>query len=298
VAIEDKKKALKEDVVEDIPEDASEPEIESAEDIQELVAEGGVPRINLTEELRKIEAEKGGEWEPKTRLGRLVKSGKITSMHQALASGLPLREPEIVDILLPDLSDEVTSVNMVQRMTDSGRRVRFSIQTVVGNKDGYVGIGMAKGREVGPSIRRAIDAAKLNIIEIRRGCGSWECGCGTPHTVPFEVTGKCASAEITVRPAPRGVGLAVGDIARKVFGLAGIKDAWGLSRGQTRTTVNAAQASFNALVQVSQMRISQRQSTRIKVTEGNTVGPIHTHTPEPKPEAPAEAAAVEGGGAR
>ncbi len=132
-------------------------------------------------------------WEPKTRLGQMVKSKEISTMNAALTSGLPIREPEIVDILLPEVEDEVIDVKMVQRMTDSGRRIKFVITVVVGNKDGFVGLGQAKGKEVGSSIKKAIDNAKLNIIEIRRGCGSWECGCKKPHTVPFAVTGKGGS---------------------------------------------------------------------------------------------------------
>ena len=112
------------------------------------------------------------DWVPKTRLGKLVYEGKITTMSEALDSRLALKEPQIVDILLPEMEDEVLDVNMVQRMTDSGRRVRFAITAVVGNQDGFVGMGRAKGREVGPAIRNAIDRAKLNIIEVKRGCGS------------------------------------------------------------------------------------------------------------------------------
>ena len=58
------------------------------------------------------------EWDPKTRLGKIIRSGKITNMKDALETGLPLRESEIVDLLLPDIQDEVIDVNMVQRMTD------------------------------------------------------------------------------------------------------------------------------------------------------------------------------------
>jgi small subunit ribosomal protein S5 len=252
----------------EITEDVAAPPTDDAAEVQELVAKGVKPHIDLAAELKKMEENRGGDWTPKTRLGKLVRSGQITSMSQALQSGLRLREAEIVDILLPGLGDEVTSVNMVQRMTDSGRRVRFSIQAVVGNRDGYVGIGMATGKEVGPTIRRAIDAAKLNIIEIKRGCGSWECGCGTPHTVPFKVVGRAGSAEITVKPAPRGVGLAVGNIAKKVLGLAGIKDAWGFARGQTRTTVNAAQAAYDSMAQTVTTRISEQQASRVRITSG------------------------------
>ncbi len=198
------------------------------------------------------------DWEPKTRLGKLVAEGKITSMSQALESKLPLREPEIVDALLDNLEDEVIDVRMVQRMTDSGRRVKFSVMVAVGNGDGFVGIGTAKAKEVGMAIRKAISNAKLNIIEIKRGCGSWECGCGMPHSVPFKVTGSCGSVRVTLKPAPKGVGLAVGDVAKTILRLAGIKDVWGFTQGHTKTTVNYAMATFDALRQTTVMRINSR----------------------------------------
>ena len=65
------------------------------------------------------------DWDPKTKLGKMVLNGEISAMSDALKTGLPIREPEIVDLLLPDINDEVIDVNMVQRMTDSGRRVKF-----------------------------------------------------------------------------------------------------------------------------------------------------------------------------
>jgi small subunit ribosomal protein S5 len=210
------------------------------------------------------------EWNPKTKLGIEVKKGHITSMHDALLSGLPIREPQIVDILLPDLADEVLDVNMVQRMTDSGRRVKFVITVAVGNKNGYVGLGQAKGKEVGASIRKAIENAKLEIIEIRRGCGSWECGCGKPHTVPFAVTGKSGSVEITFKPAPQGIGLATGEVAKKILTLAGIQDCWAFTDGQTRTTVNYAKAVFNALKKNTEMRILSTEIQRIGIVSGET----------------------------
>jgi small subunit ribosomal protein S5 len=205
---------------------------------------------------------------PKTKLGKLVYSGKITTMTDALATRLPIKEPEIVDILLPELMDEVLDVNMVQRMTDSGRRVRFAITAVVGNGDGFVGMGRAKGKEVGPAIRNAIDRAKLNLIEVKRGCGSWECGCGTPHTVPFVVEGKCGSVVVTLKPAPRGVGLALGGIAKKVVTMAGIKDSWGLTKGHTKTTVNYSVAAFEALKETSRMKVSSTQAKNLHILSG------------------------------
>ncbi len=208
------------------------------------------------------------EWIPKTELGKMVVRGEVKSMSQALRTGLPLRESEIVDILLPDMDDEVLDVNMVQRMTDSGRRINFGIIVVVGNGDGYVGLGRSKGREVGPAIRKAIDNAKLNMIEVKRGCGSWECGCFRPHTLPFRVTGKSGSVEITLKPAPRGVGLAVADVAKSVVRLAGIEDAWGFARGHTKTTINYARATFNALRQSMEYKVADDQMRGLHVISG------------------------------
>lgn len=208
------------------------------------------------------------DWIPKTRLGQMVLNGEITTMSAALATKLPLREAEIVDILLPDLKDEVIDLNMVQRMTDSGRRVRFAATCIVGNGDGFVGIGRAKGKEVGPSIKKAIDNAKLNLIEIKRGCGSWECGCGTPHTLPFEITGSTGSVSVYVKPAPRGIGLAVGDVAKSLLVMAGIKDAWGFARGNTKTKVNYAMATFEALRMTASMRVTEEQADKLKIVSG------------------------------
>jgi len=107
------------------------------------------------------------EWVPQTRLGKLVQEGQITSMDEAIESGLPIRESNIIDILLPDLEDEVLDINMVQRMTDSGRRVKFRATVIVGNGNGFVGLGQAKDVQVGPAIRKAISNAKINIIKVK-----------------------------------------------------------------------------------------------------------------------------------
>ncbi|MGB3907505.1 MAG: 30S ribosomal protein S5 [Methanomethylovorans sp.] len=187
------------------------------------------------------------EWIPQTRLGKLVQEGQITSMDEAIDSGLPLRESKIVDVLLSNLEDEVLDINMVQRMTDSGRRVKFRATVIVGNGDGFVGLGQAKDNQVGPAIRKAIENAKINLIRVKRGCGSWECACGLDHTVPSEVTGKAGSVSVVLKPAPRGLGLAAGGTAKKVLEKAGIKDVWTRTEGTTRTTLNFAKATFNAL---------------------------------------------------
>lgn len=199
------------------------------------------------------------EWTPKTKLGRLVQEGKITNMGEMFRSGLPLMEYEVIDVLLPDTVEEVLDINIVQRMHKSGRRIRFRATVAVGNNDGYVGLGKGTAKEVGPAIRKGIRDAKLNMIEVRRGCGSWECGCGKPHTVPFKIKGAAGSVRVTFMPGPKGVGLAAGGISKKILALTGIKDVWSETRGQTQTTLNTANATFSALKNTSTTKVTAAQ---------------------------------------
>ncbi len=198
------------------------------------------------------------EWIPRTELGRKVVNGEIKTLSEALQSKLPLKEYQIVDFLLPEIKDEVLNMTRAQRMTDSGRRMSYSITAVVGNENGYVGVGMGKAKEAAPAIRKAVNNAKLNIIELKRGCGSWECGCGRPHTVPFTVYGKAGSVGVKIKPAPRGVGRAVGDVSKIILRMSGMEDAWGFATGHTKTTVNYAIATFNALKQTAKIRVNEQ----------------------------------------
>ena len=205
------------------------------------------------------------EWEPKTKLGSLVKDGTITDIDEIFEKGLPIMELEILDALIPDLEEEVMDVNLVQRMHKSGRKVNFRVIVSVGNKNGYVGLGQGKAKEVGPAIRKAVDNAKFNIIKVRRGCGDWGCICNQEHTVPFKVQGKMSSVNVSLIPAPAGVGLVIGDVGKTILKLAGIHDIWSNSSGQTQTTVNFANAIFNALKELSKVKASEEQFKSIGV---------------------------------
>jgi small subunit ribosomal protein S5 len=198
----------------------------------------------------------------------MVANGEILTYEAALATGLPIREVEIVDALIPNLADDVLAVNMIQRMTDSGRRVRFNVLCVVGNSDGYVGLAICKGKEVARTIRKAIDKAKLNLIPVMRGNGSWESGGGPGTSVPLKITGRSGSTRVTLMPAPAGKGLVIGDYGRRVLTLAGITDVWSRSAGQTRTTINFAKATYNALVELNKTRIVDADRDRLFITSG------------------------------
>jgi small subunit ribosomal protein S5 len=184
-------------------------------------------------------------WVPKTKLGELVKEGLIT-IDKVFENNLPVKEKEIIDILLPQLEESVVHIKMVQQMSASGQRSKFKAVVLVGS-EGYIGVGAAKSREVGPAIRKAIDKAKLSVIPVLRGCGSKECGCGHTHSIPFKVEGKCGSVKIRLIPAPAGVGLASADKVKQVLKLAGIEDIWSKTFGDTRTSENLVKATFDAL---------------------------------------------------
>ncbi|MFX1418986.1 MAG: 30S ribosomal protein S5 [Promethearchaeota archaeon] len=185
------------------------------------------------------------EWIPKTRLGELVQQGLIT-LDKIYQNNLVVKEKEIINILLPQLREDVITIKMVQQMTASGQRSKFKAVVIVG-ADGFIGVGSAKSREVGPAIRKAIDKAKLSVIPVLRGCGSGECGCGGTHSVPFKVEGKCGSVKIRLIPAPVGVGLASADKVKQVLKLCGIEDIWSKTFGDTRTSENLVKATFDAL---------------------------------------------------
>jgi small subunit ribosomal protein S5 len=215
------------------------------------------------------------EWQPKTKLGMLVKEGQITDIHEVFRKGYQIKEPEIVDVLLPEVNarenQEVLDIALTVRMTDSGRRVRFRVLAAVGNRDGYVGLGIGHGREVGIAIRKAINYAKMNIIEIKRGCGSWECRCRRPHSIPFAVEGKSGSVKVKLMPGPRGLGLVIGDVGKKILSLAGVKDVWSQTLGETRTTVNFAKAVFEALYNTNSVAVKPEMIERYGIVVGREV---------------------------
>ncbi len=189
----------------------------------------------------------GQEWKPRTKLGMLVASKRITSLEQIFAQGYRLREPEIVKQLLPDLKSEVIHVGVVQKQTDAGELTRFSAIIACGDEQGWFGIGNGKAAQMRSAIDKATRDAMLNIIPVKLGCGSWECRCHMKHSVPFKVTGKGGSVKIEIIPAPRGLGLVAGSTITTMLRLAGLKDAWTRTFGSTSTMSSTAYAVYNAL---------------------------------------------------
>ena len=187
------------------------------------------------------------EWKPRTKLGMLVTANKITSMEEVFENGYRVQESEIIRALLPDIRNEVVHVGIVQKQTDAGEMTRFSAIVAAGNESGWLGIGKGKAAQMRNAIDKATNAALLNVIPIKLGCGSWECRCNQRHSVPFRVEGKGGSVKVEILPGPRGLGIVAGENIQNLLKLAGIKDAWTKTYGSTNTMSSTTKAVYNAL---------------------------------------------------
>ena len=224
------------------------------------------------------------EWKPKTALGRAVKNKEITTIDEILASGKRILEPEITDMLLPGLEAEFLLIGQAkgkfgggqrrifrntQKKTMEGNKPKFSALVVVGDRDGHVGIGIGGAKETVPAREKAIRQAKLNVFRVRRGVGSWEDRADQAHSIPFAASGKCGSVIMKLIPAPKGKGLVIEKECAKILALAGIRDVWSKSFGQTVTKVNAILACEQALRQLSKMKVSDADRARLLIVEGS-----------------------------
>ncbi len=225
---------------------------------------------------RRERNEEQAEWKPRTQLGKDVFEGRIASIDEIFLTGKKIKEPEIVDKLFPGLQSDIifiggspgkgggvkkTPTKRTARMHRSGRRYKISAFVVLGTS-GYLGVGKSTAIEHRVAIKKATETAKLNIIPIKLGCGSWECACGGLHSIPFEISGKAGSVKIVLKPAPKGLGLCISNEAKKALSIAGIKDIWSKDYGQSRTRMNYIMAIYNAFKKMNRMKLAERAEIR------------------------------------
>ena len=135
-----------------------------------------------------------------------------------------------------ELEERVVAINRVTKVVKGGRRLRFAALVVVGDKKGRVGFGTGKAQEVPEAIRKAVEAAKKNMIEVPM--------VGT--TIPHEVLSEFGGAKVLLKPAVEGSGVAAGGAVRAVIELAGVADVTSKSLG-SNTPINVVRATIDGL---------------------------------------------------
>ena len=138
-----------------------------------------------------------------------------------------------------ELEDRVVAINRVTKVVKGGRRLRFAALVIVGDRNGHVGFGTGKAQEVPEAIRKAVESAKKNLIEVPI--------VGT--TIPHDVIGTFGGGRILMKPAVEGSGVAAGGTVRAVLELAGINDITSKSLG-CNTPINVVRAVVNGLQQL------------------------------------------------
>ena len=154
-----------------------------------------------------------------------------------------------IETQAPEFAEKVVAINRVSKTVKGGRIARFSALVVVGDGEGHVGYGTGKAAEIQEAMRKALDAAKRNVIEVSLN--------GT--TIPHEIIGEYGSGKVLLKPAAPGTGVIAGGAVRAVVEAAGIKDIRTKSL-RSNTPINVVKATFEALSslrtveQIAQMR--------------------------------------------
>ena len=132
--------------------------------------------------------------------------------------------------------ERVVSINHITKVVKGGRRYRFNAVVVVGDRNGKVGLGTGKAKEVPDAVKKAVEEAKKNLINIDI----------VNETIPHAITGVYGGGKVFLKPAPEGTGVIAGGPVRAVIELAGISNIFSKSLGSS-TPINIVRATIKGL---------------------------------------------------
>lgn len=148
-----------------------------------------------------------------------------------------MRSRNTIEKIKDEFESKLLDLARVTRVTAGGKRLRFRAVIILGNKQGKVGVGVAKGVDVAQAVEKATRLARKNLIEVPI----------VENTIPHEVFAKFGAAEVILKPQRKGRGLVAGGVVRVICSLAGIKNISSKILGRTTNKLNNAQAVIKAL---------------------------------------------------
>ena len=158
----------------------------------------------------------------------------------------------------PEFEDKVVNLNRVAKVVKGGRRFAFSALVVVGNRNGRVGIGMGKAREVPDAIRKATERARQNLVSVPI----------TDGTIPHEVLGHTGAGRVMLRPAGAGTGVIAGSSIKAVMELAGVSNVITKCIGSNNPN-NMMRATFDAIAQLRSVEeVARRRGKTVEEIRG------------------------------
>ena len=136
-----------------------------------------------------------------------------------------------------ELKERVVAINRVSKVVKGGKRFKFAVLVVVGDENQYVGVGIGKAKEISEAVRKGIDKASKDLVELKRSGDS----------VPHPIQGQFGAAKVLLKPAPAGTGVIAGGVVRAIMELGGVKDVVTKVIGRTSNAINVAWATLEAL---------------------------------------------------
>jgi len=147
----------------------------------------------------------------------------------------------------PEFDQQIVDLARVTRVTKGGKQMSFRVCVLIGDRNGRVGYGLAKGKDVQIGVEKAVNQAKKTMVRIPTVNG----------TIPHRIEAKFNAARVLLKPAPQGSGIIAGSVVRTVLEMAGVPNASAKMVGKTNNKVNNVKAVFKAITSFKKSAVEE-----------------------------------------